>query len=123
MPSASDLEVSYNTCTGVHWLVSTLPRPDAPEVTARVNPPGPVVKGSIGSLVCDVIAGDLPISYSWVSSRGEGLSSDSESGSITVPFCAYEDYGIYTCTATNPFGSHASIVEVIPAGIENMPGY
>lgn len=79
-----------------------------------------MIKGSIVNLVCDVIAGDFPISYSWASSSGEGLSSDSKSGNISVPFCAREDYGIYTCTATNPFGFDTSQVEVLQAGIK-MP--
>ena len=118
MQSTSDLEVSYNTVAMWYCIVCFNSFPDAPEVTARVYPPSPVIKGTIVNLVCEVTAGDFPISFSWTSSNEEGLSSDSINGNISVSFCAREDYGIYTCTATNPFGSHTSQVEIAQAGIK-----
>ena len=79
-----------------------------------VSPPGPVIEGSAVNLVCEATAGDLPISYSWTGPNGEELSSI---GNVSVTLFAPEDYGTYTCTATNQVGSNISQVEVSRLGI------
>lgn len=103
--------MSHNTFK-ILLFIST-PLSVIPEVITRVNPPDPVIVGSIVSLVCEATAGDPPISYSWTGPTGEELSSV---GNISVTISAREDYGTYTCTATNPSGTYISQVEVSQQG-------
>ena len=84
-------------------------------VTARVSPPGPVIEGFTVNLVCEATAGDLPISFSWTGPRANRISSGSN-GILSMAFRALEDYGNYTCTATNTFGTDSSQVEIERAG-------
>ena len=84
-------------------------------MTARVSPPGPVLKGSRVTLVCEATAGDPPISYSWISPIGKELISGSNSGNILVTFSASRDFGSYECIGSNRFGINKSQVNVLQA--------
>ena len=79
-----------------------------------MNPPGPVIEGSTVKLVCEATAGDVPISYSWTGPTGKELTNGE---AISVTVSNREDYGNYTCTATNVVGADITVVKVTIAGI------
>ena len=81
-----------------------------PKITARVTTSSLAVYGIYGSvgLVCEAIAGDPPISYSWTGP--DGLSPGDTDGSITVTISTYGDY---TCAATNDVGTRRVTLETV----------
>ena len=81
-----------------------------------MSPPVAVIEGATVALVCEAMAGDLPISYSWTGPNGQEVSPGDTDGTISVTFSASGDYGNYTCTATNEFGVDNATTEVIRAG-------
>ena len=85
-------------------------------MTARVSPPGPVVLGTTVDLVCEAIAGDGTISFSWTDPSGVDVSLGDTDGTISVLLSVSGDYGIYTCTATSVFGMDTASVQVVQAG-------
>ena len=72
-----------------------------PNVVARVTPSYPGVQGPV-DLLCEAIAEDPPISYSWTDPNGQTLSPGDTDGSITVNISTY---GNYTCAATYDIGT------------------
>jgi hypothetical protein len=72
--------------------------------------------GSTVNLACVATTGDLPVSFSWTGPNGQGVFPNDVDGTISVRFSAVGDYGSYTCTATNEFGSDRVTAEVIQAG-------
>ncbi len=99
----------------VYSLLSVHPHAVAPDMT-QVTPLEPVIVGSTVNLVCEAMAGDPPISYSWTGPSGQAVSPGDTDGTISVMFSDSGDYGIYTCTATNEFGIENATVEVMLAG-------
>ena len=73
----------------------------------HVTPSYPGVQGPV-DLVCEAIAGDPPISYSWTGPNGQTLSPGDTDGSITVTISTY---GNYMCTATNDIGTRRVTLE------------
>ena len=109
--------ISYQTCkliTVFCWPWS-FPHTDAPSVTTRVSPPGPVVLGTMVDLVCEATAGDTPISFSWRDGGGVAVFPGDTDGTISVTLSSAGDYGTYTCTAVNDIGNGTATVDVIQA--------
>ena len=88
------------------------PAPEAPEVTAQIVPPGAVVVGNTVDLVCEAITGRAPISLSWTNNFGNSIFPDDTDGTISI-FILLTNYGTYTCTGTNDFGTATASVEVV----------
>ena len=84
-----------------------------PNVTSRLDPPGPVMLGTMVDLVCEATAGDTPISFSWTDSAGTAVSPSDTDGTVSVTVSSTGDYGIYMCIASNEFGTVLSNVAVI----------
>ena len=72
------------------------------------------MEGSTVNLVCEAMAGDVPISYSWTSPDGVALPTNA---TISVMFSASEDYGQYICTASNEIGMGTATVTVVQEGM------
>ena len=72
--------------------------------------------GTTVDLVCEAIAGDGTISFSWTDPSGVDVSLGDTDGTISVLLSASGDYGIYTCTATNVFGMDTASIGVLQAG-------
>lgn len=100
----------------VYYLLTS---PVAPVTSARVDSPnGSVVTiGSTVRLICEAIAGDLPITFSWTGSNGVVIQPTGRDGSITITFSSGANYGNYSCTATNSFGVDTAVVRVQQPGI------
>ena len=79
-----------------------------PNVVAHVSPSYPGVQGPV-YLLCEVIDGDSPISYSWTGPDGQTLFPGDTDGSITVNISTY---GNYTCAATNDIGTRRVTLEI-----------
>ena len=86
---------------------------ERPIVTTRINRTGPVVRGFLVNFLCEVKAGDLPISYSWTDPDGHILFPGDTDGNISV---AVNTFGNYTCSATNAIGMDRTSVEMVQAG-------
>ena len=71
------------------------------------------MEGSAVNLVCEAMAGDVPISYSWTGPDGVALPTNA---TISVIFSASEDYEEYICTASNEVGLDRAIA-VVPGGM------
>ena len=88
-----------------------------PSVTAN-GPALPVVVDNIVDLVC-VVTGDTPLTITWTHDSGGGVTvftgDDTTGGNFTLTVNS-DDYGSYTCNATNLFGSASDTVNVIQAG-------
>ena len=85
-------------------------------VTAQLSPSGPVVLGTTVDLMCQATTGHETISYSWTDASGVTVFPDDTDGSITVLLSTSGNYGTYTCTATNDFGTDIATVDVVQAG-------
>lgn len=87
----------------------------APSVTSRVRPSDPVILGTMVDLICEATAGSTPISFSWMNAAGSSLSPNDTDGTVSVTISSTEDYGTYTCTASNGAGTDTSDVKVTQA--------
>lgn len=87
-----------------------------PNVTARVNPSGPVTVGATVELVCEAIAGDTPISFFWTDDSNSTVSPSDADGNVSLTLSSAGDYGRYTCTASSIIGSTIVHLDV------NQPG-
>ena len=96
-------------------IVFTLCCAVIPSITARLDPPGPVVLGTMVDLVCEATAGDTPISFSWRDGGGVAVFPGDTDGTISVTLSSAGDYGTYTCTAVNDIGIDTATVDVIQA--------
>ena len=67
--------------------------------------------GTTADLVCEAATGEEPISFTWTDGSGMDVSLGDTDGTISVSFSASEDYGTYTCTATNAFGMDTATVQ------------
>ena len=85
------------------------------DLSAGVTPSGPIVNGSMITLMCVAMTGDLPISFSWTGPAGQDVSLTDTDGTISVTLSAIGDYGSYTCAATNVFGMATTKVDLIQA--------
>ena len=88
----------------IHFLV--------PPMVAIIDQPLPVVVGTTIILVCETSGVDPPNTISWTF-NGTEVSND-RNFSLTL---SDTNYGDYTCTASNEFGSGNSSVETIMAGM------
>ena len=78
--------------------------------------PLPVVVGTTIVLVCDVTGVDPPDTITWTFS-GMNVSTNNNF-TLTI---SNADYGVYTCTGSNEFGSDNSSVMIIQAGMCTFP--
>ena len=88
-----------------------------PSVTAN-GPALPVVVDNTVDLVC-VVTGDTPLNIAWTHDSGGGVTvftgNDTTGGNFTLTVNS-DDYGSYTCNATNLLGSASDTMNVIQAG-------
>ena len=87
-------------------------------MTAQLSPSAPVVLGTTVDLVYQATTGRHPISYSWTDASGVAVFPEDTDGNITVLLSTSGDYGTYTCTATNDFGTDTATVDVVQAGTQ-----
>ena len=85
-------------------------------MSSRINPPGPVVLGSIRNLICEASVGDLPIYFTWTDPYGTIVLFNNTNGTVYIYLYAIEEYGVYTCTATNAIGMNITVFDVVIAG-------
>ena len=95
-------------------------------LTASIDPPSevaiqpdsvpPVVLSQSVDLMCTA-TGDPPITYAWVLTGAETtrLNSDPTSGDFTLSITQMNQYGVYTCIATNGLGTDAASINIIQA--------
>ena len=83
-----------------------------------IPPALPVVVDNTVDLVC-VVTGDTPLTITWTHDSGGGVTvftgDDTTGGNFTLTVNS-DDYGSYTCNATNLFGSASDTINVIQAG-------
>ena len=83
-----------------------------------IPPALPVVVDNTVDLEC-VVAGDTPLTITWTHDSGGGVTvftgDDTTGGNFTLTVNS-DDYGSYTCTATNFLGSDSDTINVIQAG-------
>ena len=85
-----------------------------PPIVATVPPPLPIVLGTDVVLVCIITGVDRPDSITWTFN---GMVVDTGNENFTLTVLTVADYGVYTCNASNEFGSNDDTVEVIQAGL------
>ena len=84
-------------------------------VTAIPQPP--VVVDTDVELVCIVTGVDPPDNVTWTFNGMElFIGNKTTGGNFTQTFLS-GNYGSYTCSAANDFGSNSSTIEVLQAGI------
>ena len=83
-----------------------------------IPPALPVVVDNTVDLVC-VVAGDTPLTITWTHDSGGGVTvftgDDTTGGNFSLTVNS-DDYGSYTCNATNLFGSASGTINVTQAG-------
>ena len=82
-------------------------------MVTTVPPPLPIVLGAEVLLVCIITGEDPPDSITWTLND---MVVDSGNENFTLMDLTVADYGVYTCNASNEFGSNSDTVEVIQAG-------
>ena len=80
--------------------------------------PLPVVIDTNVTLMCTVTEGDTPYNITWTfnSSGAMIYFGDETTGGFFTLVVTSDDYGMYTCSATNEFGMNSSTIEVVQAG-------
>ena len=86
-------------------------------MSSRLSSPGPVVQGYSVELLCEAIAGDLPISYSWIGPDGHIMLPADTDGNISLNI---NTFGSYTCSGTNAIGTDRESVEIVQAGMHYL---
>jgi hypothetical protein len=80
-------------------------------------PGGPVVIGTTIELICTTAGMDPPRTITWMF-NGAAIDTGSETTSLNISRqISSSDYGVYTCSALNEFGSDNESIEIIQAGI------
>lgn len=82
-------------------------------MVTTVPPPLPIILGDDVVLVCIITGMDPPDTITWTLN---GALVNSGNGNFTLMAVTVADYGVYTCNASNEFGSDSDTVEVIQAG-------
>lgn len=83
-------------------------------MVATIPPPLPIVLGADVVLVCIITGVDPPDSIMWTLN---GMVVDTGNENFTLTVLTVSDYGVYTCNASNEFGSDSDTVEVLQAGM------
>ena len=85
-----------------------------PPSVAAVQPL-PVVVGTTIVLVCDITGVDPPDTITWTFNSVEVSTNSSFTLTVTDV-----NHGVYTCTASNEFGSSNSSIEIMLAGMSSL---
>ena len=87
---------------------------------AQSLPEGPVVIGTTIELICTTAGMDPPRNITWMF-NGAAIDTESETISLNIfRQISSSDYGVYTCSASNEFGSDIESIEIIQAGKINV---
>ena len=79
--------------------------------------PLPIVVGTIVELICTMTEMDTPTTITWTF-NGAVIYTGSETTALNISVeISSADYGIYTCSASNEFGSDNKTIEIVQAGI------
>ena len=84
-----------------------------PVARAALIPKGSVPEGSTANLDCSASVGIPPITYTWTSPNGVVVASQSI---FQLRPTRALDYGVYTCTAANVYGTNNATVQVMYPG-------
>ena len=71
-------------------------------------PEGPIVVGAMLNLICDAAVEFPLVSFTWTGPDGQNLfrtQSGSNGSILSITFLGREEFGNYTCTASNKYGS------------------
>ena len=90
--------------------------PPVPPVVSTVQPL-PVVVNTTVVLVCAVSGLDPPDRISWYFNSVVVFTGNATTGGDFTQFFTIDDYGAYTCSSSNEFGTTNSTIQVIQAGI------
>ena len=83
---------------------------------AQSLPEGPVVIGTTIELICTTAGMNPPRNITWMF-NGAAIDTGSETTSFNISRqISSLDYGVYTCSASNEFGSDSESIEIIQAG-------
>ena len=87
--------------------------------TITVVQPLPVVVGTTIELICMTAEMELPRTIIWTF-NGTVIYSGSETTALNISMeISSADYGMYTCSALNEFGSDSGTIEIVQAGTNN----
>ena len=89
--------------------------PVPPVVSAEQ--PLPIVVNTSFELVCNVSGLDPPDSITWSFNSMELFTGDATTGGNFTVFFMNDDFGAYTCTASNDFGTDNVTINVMQAGM------
>ena len=79
-------------------------------------PGNPVIIGTTIELICTMAGKDPPRTITWTF-NGVKIDTGSEITSFNISRqISSSDYGVYTCSASNEFGSDSETIEIIQAG-------
>ena len=96
----------------MYMLTSLFPAP--PIASTHLSPEGSVEPGSMVTLTCSALDGNLPINYTWTNPDGDTIATVS---TTQVDIFFPEDYGSYTCIVDNALGEDESSVDVLYPGM------
>ena len=99
--------IKFNAC--FYTAVSTL------IALVQPLPEGPIVIGTTIELICTTAGMDSPRNITWMF-NGAAIDTESETTSFNISRqISSSDYGVYTCSASNEFGSDSESIEIIQA--------
>lgn len=79
--------------------------------------PLPVVTGTTTELICTTAEMEPPMAITWTF-NGAIIVAGSETRALNISIeVSSADYGTYTCSASNEFGSNSRVVEIVQAGM------
>ena len=91
--------------------------PTVPPTVTTIDPPLPIVVDTEIELTCNVTGEDPPDTITWTFNGTEIFQGNETTGGNFNLMISSDDYGNYTCTSSNEFGSNNSTVEVTRAGM------
>jgi hypothetical protein len=90
---------------------------DAVSPSVALVQPLPIVIGTTIELICTTTGMDPPRTITWTF-NGAIIDTGSETTTFNLSRqISNSDYGVYTCSASNEFGSDNETIEIVQAGI------